>query len=130
MRVKKFDLSDLGTQLDNKMEEFKSDLRQDAKDREDRYNALMDRLAQDAREREGRLAQDAREREERLMQDAREREQRAHAMEERHLADRREFRSQKRWLIANFVGVVAIMFGFFLAVIGFVVAVANGNLSL
>ena len=142
MRAKKFDLSEfdvrfdkidktietLDKKLDNSIDRIdktfeKSELQraQDAKDREERYNALMDRLAQDAREREERLAQDAREREQRS-------EQRAQAMEERHMADRREFRSQKRWLIANFVGVAAIIFGFFLAVIGFVVAVANGYL--
>ena len=110
MRVKKFDLTDLGTQLDNKMEEFKSGLRQDAKDREER-------LAQDAREREQR----AQAIEERLMADRRE-------SEARFDSERKEFRSQKRWLIANFVGVAAIIFGFFLAVIGLVVAVGESSI--
>ena len=131
MRVKKFELSELDVRFETLGNQLEKNLEEKL---DSKIEKLESQRKQDLLEFKRELREDAKEREERLMQDAREREQkyeqRTQSMEERHMADRREFRSQKRWLIANFVGVAAIIFGFFLAVIGFVVAVANGYVSL
>ena len=80
---------------------------------------------EERREMEARIAADRRETAERLAADRQETAERlaADRIDSQNRLERelKEFNSQKRWLKANFVGIVAIIIGFFLAM-------ANGNL--
>ena len=117
MRPKRVDYFDFVTF----MSEMKSELRQDRLEIEQRIAADRKEAEKRQEAAEARLAADRKEAEARLAADRKEAEKRQEATEARLVQERAEarkdFNSQRRWLIANFVAVVVCMMSIFFAIL-------------
>ena len=87
------------------------------------------RLAADRKEAADRLAADRKETADRLAADRKEAEARQQATETRLMDERKEFITQKRWLIANFLAIVVGMASIFIAVLIAIVVIVNGGVT-
>ena len=100
--------------IDAKFDKHMEQMRQD---RKEMIEATEARLAADRKETAERLAADRKEATERLAADRKEAEARQQATETRLMDERKEFITQKRWLIANFLAIVVGMASIFIAVL-------------
>ena len=134
----------IDAKFDRHLEQWRQDLKEMNAATEMRLAAdrkeAAERLAADRKEAAERLAADRKEAEarqqtteSRLMNERKEAEARQQSSEARfaadRAADRNEFISQKRWLIANFLAVVIGMTGIFIALLVAIIAIVNGSLT-